>query len=284
MTHTNSGPISATDTRSDNALADWSGRRHEPASGRARIVSLVPSITELLFDLGLGSQVVGRTHYCVHPEPAISTVPSVGGTKKIVMERLKTLAPTHVIVNVDENPKDMAQAIAELGIAVVVTHPLGPDDNLALYRLIGRLFGREREAEILCLQLDRALRELRAAAKDWPARKVLYLIWRDPWMTVGENTYIARMLALAGWRNIVCSPDLRYPEITIDRTLLQSLDLVLFSSEPFPFRQTDIAAFDAAFPGARPARILIDGEMISWYGSRAIQGLGYLKALAGGFR
>jgi len=263
---------------------DWAGRHFTPAGGEARIVSLVPSITELLFDLGLARQIVGRTHYCIHPRKRVAAIPSVGGTKKIVMDRLKALAPTHVIVNVDENPKEMADAIADLGVAVVVTHPVTPHDNIALYRLMGHLFGREREAEDLCARLSTALDDLARTAAGWPPRRVLYLIWRDPWMTVSSDTYIARMLALVNWQTAGDQAPLRYPEITIDQGLLDSLDLVLFASEPFPFKPADVASFGTSFPGSRPARILIDGEMVSWYGSRAIQGLSYLKALAGQFR
>ncbi|MFO1188056.1 MAG: helical backbone metal receptor [Alphaproteobacteria bacterium] len=262
---------------------DWAGRRFDPAGGGARIISLVPSITELLFDLGLARQIVGRTHYCIHPRKQVAAIPSVGGTKKIVMDRLKALAPTHVIVNVDENPKEMADAIADLGIAVVVTHPAAPHDNIPLYRLMGHLFGRQREADALCTRLSAALDDLARTAADWPRRRVLYLIWRDPWMTISPDTYIARMLALVNWQTIGDHTSLRYPEITIDQGLLDCLDLVLFASEPFPFKAADVRSFGASFPGSRPARILIDGEMVSWYGSRAIQGLSYLKALAGQF-
>jgi len=267
----------------DAALVDWSGRQHEPAGKAPRIVSLVPSITELLFDLDLGPHVVGRTHYCVHPEAALASIPSVGGTKKIVMRRLQELAPTHVIVNVDENPKEMAEAIAALGIAIIVTHPAAPEDNLSLFRLIGGIFDRMGNAEDLCTRLLAARDALTSAATGWADRRVLYLIWRDPWMTVSRRTYIAQTLALARWHSAGDDPSVRYPEIAIGRALLESLDLVLFSSEPYPFKPDDITAFDEQFPHTRAARILIDGEMVSWYGSRAIAGLRYLKDLAGRF-
>ena len=109
-------------------LTDYAGTQHSPAGRCARIISLVPSITELLFDLDLAENLVGRTHYCIHPKPLVDGIPSVGGTKKVVLDRVRDLAPSHVIVNVDENTKGQVEAIAGLGPAIVVTHPIGPMD------------------------------------------------------------------------------------------------------------------------------------------------------------
>ncbi len=131
-------------------LTDAAGVDHEPAGGDVRIVSLVPSITELLFDLDLGGSVVGRTAFCVHPEGHVERARTVGGTKTVKLDRVRDLDPTHVIVNIDETPKDVADEIAATGCAVVVTHPMEPRDNIALYRLMGGLFGRRRQAEALC--------------------------------------------------------------------------------------------------------------------------------------
>jgi ABC-type Fe3+-hydroxamate transport system substrate-binding protein len=131
-------------------ILDAAGVVHRPAGAGFRIVSLVPSITELLFDLGLGEAVVGRTAFCVHPRNRVKAVKSVGGTKKVNFSKLQRLSPTHVIVNVDETPRELAEDMARLGYEVVVTHPIDVRDNLGLYRLIGRLFARERQAEALC--------------------------------------------------------------------------------------------------------------------------------------
>lgn len=195
---------------SEPDLIDAAGTLHAPAGPEARIVSLVPSLTELLFDLGLGTQVVGRTHFCVHPDAA-KPVPSVGGTKKIRLGRLEALRPTHVILNIDENTTDMAAAIAACVPHVIVTHPLGPRDNLGLYRLLGGIFGRAEQAEGLCRDFGRALDELEAAAGRWPRQRVLYLIWRDPWMTVSRDTYVSRTLALARWDTEPAIASVRYP-------------------------------------------------------------------------
>lgn len=268
------------DVSDRHTLIDAAGARHRPAGADARIVSLVPSVTELLFNLGLGAQVVGRTAFCVHPQPAVKKVKSVGGTKQVNVEKLAGLQPTHVIVNVDENPKGMVEAIAALGPTIVVTHPIAVEDNRALYRLLGGLFGRAAEAEALVARFEERLAALKARAAGWPERRVLYLIWRAPWMTVSADTYIARMLALIHWRTLCHDPKVRYPTIALTESLLAETDLVLFSSEPFPFQERHLAEFRAAFPKHAHKARAIDGQRVSWYGSRAILGLDYMGDLA----
>lgn len=257
-------------------IVDAAGVIHRPAGDGFRIVSLVPSITELLFDLGLGRAVVGRTAFCIHPRDKVKAAKSVGGTKKINRDKLKALSATHVIVNVDENPRELAEDVARLGCEVVVTHPIDVRDNLDLYRLMGRLFGRESEAEALCGRFEAAFRDLAARSRALDERRVLFLIWKDPWMTVSRETYISRMFALAKLRTIDGGGDARYPEVALTEDLLSTVDLVLFSSEPFVFKQHHLDAFGVEFPRHGAKAAMIDGEMVSWYGSRAIAGLRYL--------
>ncbi len=254
-------------------------------SAAPRIVSLVPSITELLCDLGLAGNLVGRTGFCVHPWETVRRVPKVGGTKDVKLDRVRELAPTHVVVNVDENRREDAEALAGLVPEVIVTHPLAPRDNLDLYRQMGAAFDREAEAEALCEDFERAYERARAAAGE--PRDVLYLIWRDPWMTVSADTYISRTLAALSWRTLpaadaldACPPCAdkrgggeRYPEVDL-ADFVGEVDRVLLSSEPFHFKERHVAEVAALVPGA--AVSLIDGEMTSWYGSRAIAGLDYL--------
>lgn len=261
-------------------MQDARGTDHHPwptQSGPARIVSLVPSITELLFDLGLGSCLVGRTAFCVHPADALAAVPKVGGTKGFDGEKIRALAPTHVIVNVDENRREEVAALEAFVPHTVVTHPLGPDDNPALYRLLGAIFGREQEAEGLCASYAGARAELAAVVAGLPREKVLYLIWKRPWMSVARDTYISAMLAAAGWDTVPADTRARYPEVSLD--LAREADRVLLPSEPYPFREKHAEEL-----GSNPALAgtpvqTVDGEMISWYGSRAIAGLRYLAAL-----
>ncbi|MBK8182670.1 MAG: ABC transporter substrate-binding protein [Candidatus Competibacteraceae bacterium] len=261
-----------------DSLRDAIGVSHLPVAAPARIVSLVPSITELLFALGLGDQLVGRTHYCIHPRRLVASVASIGGTKKIRHARLRALRPTHIIVNIDENPRALAERLMADGFEVIVTHPLRPEDNIALYRLIGGIFNRVAEAEALVTQFEQTLAELRQVV--WPRRWVLYLIWRKPWMGISRDTYIARLLALVGWETLPVESARRYPELKLDKPLLATADLILFSSEPYRFLPEDLESFACDYNCPREKLWLIDGEMTSWYGSRAIQGLRYLRQLA----
>ncbi|MDO8187861.1 helical backbone metal receptor [Conexibacter sp. JD483] len=249
--------------------------RRSPAGAEPRIVSLVPSITELLCDLGLAGQLVGRTGFCIHPWETVRTIPKVGGTKDVRLERVRSLAATHVVVNVDENTRETAAALAEFVPEVVVTHPLGPLDNLALYRQLGAAFDREVEAEMLCAAFERELEALRAGT--FPPQDVLYLIWRDPWMSVAPDTYISRTLELVNWRTLPRPAGSRYPEVDL-ASFAGRVDRVLLSSEPYHFKDAHLAEVAALVPGARVQ--LIDGEMTSWYGSRAIRALRQLGEYA----
>jgi ABC-type Fe3+-hydroxamate transport system substrate-binding protein len=266
---------------SDALLTDAMGRVHVPAGEGARIVSLVPSITELLFDLGLGDRVVGRTAFCVHPKEEVRRAKSVGGTKQVNFDKLQQLDPTHVIVNIDETPKSLADDLAGLGCDVVVTHPIEAEDNLALFRLMGGLFGCRDEAEDLCSRFLLAYKALEEAARTLPEQAVLYLIWKDPWMTVSPETYISRMLALVHWRTVPAGEaSVRYPALDLSEEILAGCDRVLFSSEPFPFQERHLEDFRRAFPAHAGKASMIDAQMVSWYGSRAIAGLHYLRRLA----
>lgn len=259
---------------------DAAGVGHEPAGAEARIVSLVPSLTELLFDLDLGDRVVGRTAFCVHPKARIKKVKSVGGTKTINIDKLRRLAPTHAVVNIDETPRPLAEQLKADGIDVIVTHPVEVADNLLLYRLLGAVFGADAAAEELSERFRAAYAAAVDEARERAPRRVLYLIWKDPWMTVTRDTYVSRMLALAGWHTIPEAAERRYPEIAMDDALLADVDHVLFASEPFPFQERHVDAFRAAYPAHAAKALAIDGEMVSWYGSRAIAGLSYLAAFA----
>jgi ABC-type Fe3+-hydroxamate transport system substrate-binding protein len=238
----------------------------------ARIVSLVPSITELVCDLGLADQRVGRTGFCVHPWETVRHIPKVGGTKDLKFDRIRELRPTHVIVNVDENRREDAEALAEFVPEVVVTHPLCPRDNLDLYRQLGRIFEAEDQAERLCAAFEAAHDSLTGGPAR-PAERVVYLIWRDPWMTVAPDTYISQTLALLNWHTQPEQATERYPEIALE-AYAGRVDRVLLSSEPFHFKAPHLDEVRTLVPGAKVS--LIDGEMTSWYGSRAIQGLRYL--------
>ena len=261
-------------------LIDAIGNEHHPAAvGEARIVSLVPSITELLCDLGLASSLVGRTGFCIHPAEVVYAIPKVGGTKDVNIGKIRKLAPTHLVVNIDENERPTVEALADFIPHVVVTHPLAPRDNLALYRLLGGMFGAEEKAESLCAAFEREYALLQAMPKG-PSQVMLYCIWQDPWMTVSRDTYIARMMAEVGWQcwtpGNAARAGVRYPEFRWSDDVVQSIDGVLLSSEPYRFTEAHADALEKQV--GKPVRLL-DGEMMSWYGSRAIAGLRYLREM-----
>jgi len=256
-----------------------------------RIASLVPSLTELAVALGLLPHLVARTGFCIHPADAVARIPKVGGTKDVNLGKLRHLAPTHVLVNVDENRLDTVQAMLDWPGAerpeIVVTHPCGPDDNLALIdqmlAVFGRLDGMADNAARLHAAIERELaltRAQRATPQD-----VLYLIWREPWMTVARDTYISRMLAAVHWHTLPAQDGgphgaARYPQLYGGEAWLDEVDQVLLSSEPYAFNEHHLGAAQALCPQAQVR--IVDGELISWYGPRAISGLRYLRELAAG--
>jgi ABC-type Fe3+-hydroxamate transport system substrate-binding protein len=252
-------------------FTDILGQQHA-AAPNARIVSLVPSITELLCDLGLAPQLVGRTGFCIHPADVVRAIPKVGGTKDVNIEKIRKLAPTHLVVNIDENEKPTVDQLAEFIPNIVVTHPIEPRDNLALVQLMGGVFCAQDKADAWCKAFEAEL----AQVKPGRPQRVLYCIWKDPWMTVSRETYIARMLALIGW-SIPDIGDVRYPSFQWSDALLRDVDQVLLSSEPYRFTEEHVDALERQI--GKPVQ-LVDGEMMSWYGSRALQGIRYLKSLA----
>jgi ABC-type Fe3+-hydroxamate transport system substrate-binding protein len=263
---------------------DAAGVAHETAGADARIVSLVPSITETLFALRLDGQIVGRTGFCVHPRDKVRAVRKVGGTKAVNLDAVRALRPTHLIVNIDENERETVEQLRAYVPHIVVTHPQTPQDNVALYALLGAIFDRVQEAQRLSETLEDRLRA--AATHAFAAQSVLYLIWREPWMTVARDTYIAAMLRLVNWHTL---PDVqggaagaaRYPTLDFDASpWLAGVERILLSSEPYRFTPTHRDAL-ARDPRLADKRIeLIDGEMVSWYGVRAIEGVDYLMRRA----
>ena len=259
-------------------MADAVGQLHPPYCGDLRIVSLVPSLTELLCSLGLAEALVGRTGYCIHPRETLRAVPKVGGTKDVNVAKIAALRPTHLIVNIDENRRETVEALTPSVGRVIVTHPLGPLDNPPLYRMLGEIFRREAEAERLCADFERARHGLAEVPK--LARRVLYLIWKDPWMTVSRDTYLSRMLALIDWHTLPDQARARYPTVRLDEAWSDTVDTILLSSEPYRFGAAHVSEIAAMQQHHNKNVRLVDGELLSWYGSRAIAGLDYLRQLA----
>ena len=256
---------------------DAIGTRHASiGDATPRIVSLVPSVTELLCDLGLAPYLVGRTGFCIHPKNSLERIPKVGGTKDVNIEKIRRLAPTHLIVNIDENEKPCVDQLAQFVPNVIVTHPKTLNDNLELFDLLGGIFNAHDQAQKLIQRFHEAMASLQAnLPSPLPLRRVLYCIWKDPWMTVSDSTYIADVLATIGWQVIHQGP-VRYPVFSWDESLVQDLDLVLLSSEPYRFTEAHVDALERQI--GKPVQ-LVDGEMMSWYGSRSIAGIDYLRTL-----
>ena len=245
-----------------------------------RVASLVPSLTELLFTLDLGDSIVARTGFCIHPRAGVRGIPKVGGTKDVDIDALLATRPTHLIVNIDENKKETIAALRPQISEIVVTHPLVPDDNLDLYREFGRLFDRESKAAELADAYAAARDDLVQATRNGRPLKVLYLIWKNPWFTVARSTYISSLLASAELDTLPATSAPRYPILEEADPAWHEADIILLSSEPYAFRQKHADELTRALRVARPVA-LVDGEMLSWYGSRAIAGLRYLKDLRG---
>ena|SRR5450755_3620749 len=258
------------------------------SAAEVRIASLVPSLTELVFALGLGERLVARTGFCIHPAARVGAVAKVGGTKDVNLAKLRRLRPTHVLVNVDENRRETVEAIQAWGgdaPEIVVTHPIDADDNLALVDRLADVFaavaGVADRAAGLRAELAAELALTHPAGR--PERRVLYLIWHGPWMTVARDTYLSRLLARVAWHTL---PDAsggsagsaRYPVVAGGEPWLGEVERVLLSSEPFAFQAGHLAEAQALCPRARVQRV--DGELLSWYGARAVCGLRYLRALA----
>lgn len=258
----------------------------DPSFGAPRIASLVPSLTELIVALGLAPCLVARTGFCIHPKEALRAVPKVGGTKDVNLAKLERLAPTHVLVNVDENRVDVVDALRGWAKppCIVVTHPGDPLDNLALVAQMVEHFGALPGVAVRAAELTRELEhELALTLPQGRApQRVLYLIWREPWMTIARDTYISRLLARINWHTL---PEVqggpagaaRYPALRGDEPWLGAVQQVLLSSEPYKFDARHIEPAQALCPGARVR--LVDGELLSWYGARAVPGLRYLRAL-----
>jgi ABC-type Fe3+-hydroxamate transport system substrate-binding protein len=237
-----------------------------------KIVSLVPSQTELLFDLGLHDEVVGITKFCIHPKTWATTKSKVGGTKKLDITFIKALQPDLIIANKEENVKEQVEALAKL-FPVWVTNVNTLQDALTMITDIGQLTSSIPKAKQIANQIKNNFETLSASTKNI---KTAYLIWQKPYMTVGGNTFISNMLTTCGFVNIFANEN-RYPQITIEQLKALNCKLLLLSSEPYPFKEKHIAYFEEQLPNTKIK--IVDGEMFSWYGSRLVHATKYFKEL-----
>jgi ABC-type Fe3+-hydroxamate transport system substrate-binding protein len=239
-----------------------------------RIVSLVPSQTELLYDLGLESSIVGITKFCVHPHHLLTNVAVVGGTKQVHYDKIKALKPDIILCNKEENTQEMIQEL-ELIAPVHISDINSVDDCLELINSYGQLFLILQEAKVMISKIKEAQSDFEIFVASQPIHSVAYFIWKDPWMVAGRETFIDYILSLNGFKNVF-NNQTRYPEISFGKTYPE-VKYVLLSSEPFPFKEEHFKTIQPYFPNAKI--VLVDGEMFSWYGSRLLKAFDYFKRL-----
>lgn len=258
---------------------DQLGTSHSFQITPTRIVSLVPSQTELLYDLGLEESIVGITKFCVHPFHFKSTKKIVGGTKKIHLEKIRLLKPDIIICNKEENTQEIVAQLSTI-CPVWVTDILTIEDNLRMITDFGILFNKRVEAQKWNDKINFALHDFKTFIKDKPIKKVAYFIWANPYMVAGNYTFINELLHLNHYENIYQNKESRYPEIDLSMIREEgNPDIVLLSSEPFPF--ADEHAFEIGRYTHHAKTIFVDGEMFSWYGSRLLKAFDYFKKMHG---
>lgn len=258
---------------SNIAVKDMIGRTINVPPLAQRIVSLVPSLTELLYDLKLNDRVVGITKFCVKPEKWFKTKTRIGGTKMVDHEKIRLLRPDLIIANKEENSREDILLLSReypVWVSDVRTTLHAFDAMIAIGRMTGSI------SECLKLGIKYGEDIIRLSKKKLKQYDVAYLIWRDPWMAVGSDTYIDSLMALYNLRN-VCSHMPRYPEVALEDLALLKPRLVLLPSEPYPFREKDVREIKYHLPDAKV--MLVDGEMFSWYGSRQVHFFRYFKTL-----
>lgn len=238
-----------------------------------RIVSVVPSQTELLYDLGLENSIVGITKFCIHPEKIYSTKTKVGGTKKLHIDQILLLNPDIIIANKEENDRQQIEQLQQ-HFPVWISDIYNLDDSLNMMLELGKLFNKDLIAHKMSDEIKYSFSKLQCIKK---RKKVCYLIWNNPIMVAGRNTFINDMLNRCGFENCIEETDSRYPELTIEQLVKLNPDYVFLSSEPFPFKKKHVDYINSVLPNAKS--ILVNGELFSWYGSRLLSATNYFKFL-----
>jgi ABC-type Fe3+-hydroxamate transport system substrate-binding protein len=245
-----------------------------PAKTYPRIISLVPSQTELLHDLGLEEEVIGITKFCVHPTKWYRNKTRIGGTKNVKIPAIHLLKPDLIIANKEESVKEQVEELAK-NYDVFVTDVNNLTDAINMINAIGILVGKTKRALHMANKIEIKFQKLLDLTSVKRKIKAAYLIWKDPLMAVGSHTFINDMMQYCGLENIFSFRN-RYPKITLG-DLRIDCDLILLSSEPYPFKEKHLSEMELQIP--RVKIILVDGEMFSWYGSRLLKASYYFKKL-----
>lgn len=236
-----------------------------------RIVSIVPSQTELLFSLGLDQEVVGITKFCIHPEAQFRQKERIGGTKSLHLDQIRALNPDLILANKEENEEDQIVELAR-EFPVWISDIQTLDDALEMVRQVAKMIGKDLKGEQLCLEISKAF-NLFSPPNHY---KAAYFIWNDPLMVAASKTFIDHLMEIAGFENVFSHLE-RYPKISPQELKLYQPEVILLSSEPFPFRDKHVAQFQELCPRAKIE--LVNGELFSWYGSRLLLSPPYFKRL-----
>ena len=239
------------------SVTDQMGQEIELQKPAARIISLVPSQTELLYDLGFKDEVLAITKFCIHPKEWFATKPRIGGTKNLNISEISSLNPDLIIGNKEENVKEQIEELRNIA-PVYMSDVNDLQDALNMIRDLGRLSGKSEEAKSISTAISESFSKLPQLRSQ---KKVAYFIWKDPWMIAGQNTFINSMLPYLGLQN--CTNSERYPEFDFEK---DDPEIILLSTEPFPFKKHDVVFLQNKFPEAQIE--IVDGELFSWYGSR----------------
>ncbi|MES2004091.1 MAG: helical backbone metal receptor [Bacteroidota bacterium] len=240
-----------------------------------RIISLVPSQTELLFDLGLDTEVIGITKFCVHPDEWFRNKTRIGGTKTVKQEIITSLEPDLIIANKEENVKEQIEALEKMA-PVWISDINTIDDAINMIRSIGTITGTTAASENIIHRIQKGFTELTEQIASFKKIRTAYLIWKDPYMVAAGDTFIHDVMSRTGFENVFVQQN-RYPEITVEILKQKQTELLLLSSEPYPFQQKHIDELQALLPDTQI--LLVDGEIFSWYGSRLQYTPAYLQQL-----
>src|SRR5574338_667283 len=242
-----------------------------------RVVSLCPSLTELVFDLGHGHELIGRTKFCIHPASLVDAVEKVGGTKNPKIDRILELAPDLVLMNEEENRREDAEALRRAGVRCHVSFPRTALETAAMVRSIADAIHAPEQGDRIARDIEARYERVVLAANGRATVRFAYLIWRKPWMSVNGDTFVSALLADAGGENVFADRSDRYPAITPDDLTTAHPDVVLLSTEPFPFKDSHADELASLTGIARDRLRIVDGELLSWHGSRTPAGIDYAE-------
>lgn len=241
-----------------------------------RIISLVPSQTELLYDLGLDKEVIAITKFCIHPMDWFRTKERIGGTKMLQLDKIASLKPDLIIGNKEENEKSQVTELMRTeNVWMSDIKTLG--DACEMIMRVGEVTGKKEKAQEIANEIEKRFSAFREKIKAAPHKTVAYFIWKNPWMAAGNETFINHMLGICGFKNVFAKTKSRYPEVTLQELAAEQPEIILLSSEPYPFREKHIHELQEACPDSKI--ILADGELFSWYGSRLLKSPGYFSEL-----